>query len=137
MVCRHTAGDPSCTTRYPNRDDYTSSSTPAVNTPNPSEYKIKKFHRVGPHVVISAQYPSCRDCSYEGIKVLVFLDVTEVQIMTWRKIDPHFRDPSETGTDDMAPSPAARFPASEEGFDDAIAYAQSKCKKMRRKANEF
>ena len=46
--------------------------------------------------------------------------------MRWRKIDPHFTDPKTTRPPTEAPGPSARFPASEEGWADALAYAHSK-----------
>ena len=57
---------------------------------------------------------------------MVFLNVTEVQVLKWRRIDPHFRDPAATRKPSEAPPPAARFPATPEGWTDAVAYARSK-----------
>ena len=57
---------------------------------------------------------------------MVFLDVTELQALKWKKIDPHFRGPKPLATE--APSPAARFPGSAAGWSDAINYARSKIK---------
>ena len=116
MVCRHKAGDPECTSRsyYQSQD----------NSPKADQYEIVDIARVNNHVILKVLYPNCANCSYEGNKVMVFLNVTEVDILKWKKIDPHFRpnkpDPKE------APSPAARFPASKEGWQDAIDYAKSK-----------
>ena len=69
-------------------------------------------------MVLKVKYPSCKNCSYEGIKVMVFLDTTALDALRWKRIDPHFKD--------KAPSPAARFPASDEGWNDALAYAANK-----------
>jgi hypothetical protein len=71
-------------------------------------------------------YPNCSKCAYEGNKVMVFLNVNEVDVLRWRKIDPHFRDPKTSRSSKEAPPPAARFPASKEGWADALAYANSK-----------
>ncbi len=58
---------------------------------------------------------------------MVFLNVTEASALRWREINPHFRDPAVTSpVANVAPSPAARFPASEKGWQDAINYAKSK-----------
>lgn len=93
-------------------------------TPDNTQYEIVEIFRVGEHVVLKVLYPNCRKCSYEGNKIMVFLNVSEVQLVKWRVIDPHFRE--GTSSEREAPSPAARFPASAEGMEDALAYARSK-----------
>ena len=140
-ICRHGIGDPSCSSyqsRLDNvRSDYERYVAPS-NTPDPDKFSITRFERVGKHVVLQAKYESCAKCSYEGNKVMVFLDVTEVQLISWRKIDPHFRAQPRSGLTPMpwpkneAPSPAARFPATVEGWEDAVAYAQHKSKGVTR-----
>jgi len=57
---------------------------------------------------------------------MVFLNVPEMQALSWRKIDPHFRDPKRGPLKTEAPSPAARFPGSADGWQDALNYAKSK-----------
>jgi hypothetical protein len=94
---------------------------------NPSkvaDHVIEDVARVGPHLVLKVTYPSCPDCSYEGTKVMVFLDISELQALKWRTIDPHFREVKPGANE--APSPSARFPATPEGWEDALAYAQGK-----------
>ena len=107
MTCRHAPG-------YHDRD-YENHTPPAAavpETPKASDYEIVEVRRVAAHLVVKVLYPNCRKCSYEGNKVIVFLNVTEPDVLRWREIDPHFRDPSKhTGTR-TAPPPAARFPAS-------------------------
>lgn len=144
MICRHTKGDPSCSS-HPDHPDNPSNrryetSAPSVygspgfgyaaatvETPDSEKYTIERFERVGDHVVLDVLYPNCKKCAYEGHKVMVFLNVTEMQAMRWRIIDPHFRDAKKKlHSVAEAPSPAARFPASVEGWDDAIDYAQRK-----------
>ena len=117
MTCRHQPGDPTCSS---NRPSYYSGS----EIPDANRYEIKKVERVGPHLVLQVLYPNCARCSYEGLKTLVFLHVQEFQALQWRRIDPHFR-PNKSAAHE-APSPAARFPASEEGWSDALAYARTK-----------
>jgi len=92
------------------------------NTPDSYQFVIEKICRKGPHLVIQARYPNCAKCSYEGTKTMAFLNVTELDVIRWKKIDPHFSDPKEKRAVDEAPSPAARFPASEKGWCDAIQY---------------
>ena len=93
-------------------------------TPDNSHYEIVDAVAVGTHLVMRVKYQSCRDCAYEGIKVMVFLDTNSIDALKWRKIDPHFRTAS--GGTIAAPSPAARFPASPQGWMDALAYAKGK-----------
>lgn len=128
MTCRHKANDPACSS-YQDRQGYLQ--TPIrQETPDPTEYKIVEAAREGTNLILKVLYPNCEKCAFEGNKVLVFLNVTEVQALKWGRIDPHFRGPSRIRVDLEAPSPAARFPASEEGWKDAIAYARLKSGKM-------
>lgn len=119
MTCRHPEG-------YHDRDyeSQSYSSTPA--TPDSANFEIVEFARCGDHVVLKVKYPNCALCSYEGHKVLVILNVKEADLIRWRKIDPHFTVPTRSRSRDEAPSPCARFPASPEGWDDALAYARGK-----------
>lgn len=139
MTCRHSPGDPACgstvgglqwLTNERAREDYArhrAAERARKNEPRPEEAQIVDIVRVGPHLVIKALYPSCAKCAYEGCKVMVYLDVTEVDAIRWRSLDPHFRDPQDRAKrPDQAPSPAARFPASPEGWNDAIEYARRK-----------
>ncbi len=120
MVCRHSPGDPSCGA---NSRSYAS----APVTPDASVFEIVEAERVGLNLVLKVRYPNCRSCAFEGEKVMVFLDVPELAAMKWKKIDPHFRNPRGSLARE-APSPAARFPASPDGWSDALAYARGKSK---------
>jgi hypothetical protein len=151
MTCRHAPGDPACSSSpagqareaarrqaesQRNKDrtigDLKNTSDNLQAQLNQGRIdaenaEIVDMHRVGRHVAIKVQYPSCKKCSYEGFKVMVYLNVSEVQMIRWRVFDPHFQDPEtakQSATE--APSPAARFPASAEGWQDAIEYARSK-----------
>ena len=76
---------------------------------------------------MKVKYPNCAKCSFEGEKVMVFLNITEAEALRWRKIDPHFTDPAKYSPGSReAPGPAARFPASNDGWVDAMRYAESK-----------
>ena len=138
MTCRHSPGDPNCSS---NRS-YTHNEVDAEDaikrklesqgwgklpaTPDSENYEIITFQRLGLHLVLKVRYPNCSNCAYEGDKVMVFLNVEEKDAMMWRKIDPHFRDPSQTIDNKQSPSPAARFPASKAGWVDALEYARRK-----------
>lgn len=118
MICRHSPGDPDCGSYS---RSYASSS---ITTPDASNYSIEEVARCGNHLILKVKYPNCSNCAFEGTKVMVFLNVTELQALRWRKIDPHFR--GVKSIKDEAPSPAARFPASAEGWQDALDYAKNK-----------
>lgn len=138
MTCRHAKGDPACGStvggsqwreneRYHEesvRKTYEARIAALPQTPDSARYEIEQSHREGPHLVLKVRYPNCVKCSYEGVKVLVLLDVTEAAALRWRVIDPHFADPSKPRKPAEAPAPAARFPASEKGWADAIGYVR-------------
>ncbi len=137
MTCRHERGDRRCSSHPDNvarrQAEYQAEKERqadlAARTPDKARYEIEDSERVGPHLVLKVRYPNCTKCSFEGQKVMVFLDVTEAQVLRWKEIDPHFRDPTKQPARHEAPSPAARFPASPEGWQDALAYAFGKMKK--------
>jgi len=146
MICRHSNGDPGCTSGkadlepsgqwrgYQERviERYVDS-----EKPDSKNYDIEAVEKIGSHLVLKVSYPNCKKCAYEGNKVMVFLNTTELDVLRWKEIDPHFR-PQKVEMDPMnrmervvkdpkkAPSPAARFPASDEGWKDAIEYTRTK-----------
>ena len=140
MTCRHGPGDTNCSS-HPNNirareyQEEQRQKEDAVKkkreselysmTPDSEKYEIIDVVRVGPHLVMKVQYPNCIKCSFEGNKVMVFLNITEAQVLRWRRIDPHFRAPG-TETIRESPGPNARFPASKEGWNDALNYAKLK-----------
>ncbi len=151
MTCRHAAGDPSCSSSPEGRDraeaerySYEAEQREKARqvlvkkkekeeaelyakTPDKERYEIVGFTRIGRHLVLKVLYPNCVKCSYEGNKVMVFLNVTEEDVVRWRVIDPHFRERTpQQNAPREAPGPAARFPATTEGWQDAINYATNK-----------
>lgn len=147
MICRHSNGDPSCNSgkaeleptdgRWLGYRERVITQYVESQKPDSKNYDIQQMERVGPHLVLKVLYPNCSKCAYEGNKVMVFLNTTELDVLRWKEIDPHFR-PQKVEMDPMnrmervvkdpkkAPSPAARFPASDEGWKDAIEYAKTK-----------
>ena len=155
MTCRHRKGDPNCSSTpggYPEqerqaareRDSRRSADAKVAaaaaearvaellsRTPNPDDYEIVKHEPVGPHMVLLVQYSSCEKCSFDSRKIMVFLDVAATDVMYWRRIDPHFSesDPADRRTAPArrsAPAPRARYPADDQGWDDAVGFARSK-----------
>ena len=130
MTCRHKPGDPECTTQNPGAmqqraREFSRTWDPPV-TPDNERYDILRTEQVGPHLVAEVQYPNCSACAYEGRKVIVFADTDLHQAVRWKRVDPHFRAPSPHEDPKIAPSPAARFPATPEGWTDAVCYAKVK-----------
>tara|TARA_Y100000310_G_scaffold282353_1_gene303486 strand:+ start:1702 stop:2511 length:810 start_codon:yes stop_codon:yes gene_type:complete len=97
---------------------------PVPTTPDCENYQILETEQVGSTLVVRVKYPNCARCSYEGVKVMVFLDTSVDDAIKWTRIDPHFRDPASARRPTEAPGPEARFPASDRGWEDALAYAQ-------------
>lgn len=145
MTCRHQAGDPNCSS-HPNNVSqraYESAAEDRKRThaeherqlkelrgqipasPDSQNYSIEEVEQVNDHVVLKVKYPNCTRCAYEGNKVMVFLNTSLRDVIRWRRIDPHFRAPAQKSVIE-APSPAARFPGSPEGWQDALKYAGQK-----------
>ena len=126
MTCRHRADDPNCGSYEANVRAAKELIEKTSPTPDASKFEIEDVEQVGAHIVLKAKYPNCAKCQYEGNKVMVFLNCTLKDVLKWRMIDPHFR--SSKVVPKEAPSPAARFPASPDGWVDALTYAKGKVK---------
>lgn len=97
--------------------------TEPPETPDSHNYEIIGYQQVGTALVLKIQYPNCAKCSYEGIKICVYENTSVGDALLWRVIDPHFQDSKKPRSKREAPGPSARFPGSETGWADAIAYA--------------
>lgn len=98
----------------------------AARTPNPDQFEVDRIEEVGKCLVMRVIYPSCSKCAYEGAKVMVFEGPTVIDVVKWRRIDPHFRDTGVVASmkaTKEAPSPIARFPGNEDGWKAAVFYA--------------
>lgn len=144
MTCRHGPNDPNCSSSavgqeraYREREAERQAQHAKreaelkARTPDPDRFDIEEIEEVNGHLVLKVKYPNlarCADCSFEGAKVMVILNCTIKQAIKWRRIDPHFKD-LKAGVKlaaSQAPAPAARFPASADGWNDAISYARGK-----------
>ncbi|MBT7914341.1 hypothetical protein HN588_10575, partial [Candidatus Bathyarchaeota archaeon] len=94
-------------------------------SPDVKNYVIQDIEAVGNYLIIKVSYPNCSRCSYSGNKVLVVRATMKDAVM-WNEIDPHFKDPKTPKSRNQSPGPIARFPASPEGWQDALSYARSK-----------
>lgn len=138
MTCRHGPGDMNCSSHPSNverrvakaKDEEIAALKARIPaTPDSMNYEIVDAVQIAEHLVMRVKYPNCKNCSYEGVKVMVFLNATSFDALRWRVIDPHFRDPEVTRPSNHAPGPAARFPGSAEGWADAQVYAHGKTKR--------
>lgn len=128
MTCRHPPEDPNCThgAGFSVSDLYRERDRIRAETPDSTKFTILEFKQVANHLILRVQYPNCRKCSYEGVKILVYLHTNATDVIFWKEIDPHFADPKVKREKHQAPSPNARFPANEQGWLDALEYAGGK-----------
>lgn len=133
MICRHAPNDTSCSSHK----DYVSYDPPtppepkmtlkSTDSPDAYNFQVVDALEVGKHLVMKINYPNCKKCAYEGTKVMVFLHTKPLDALRWKRIDPHFRDNTTARLMTDSPGPDARFPASKQGWDDALQYAKNKC----------
>ena len=112
MTCRHSAGDPNCSSNNPYKY-----STPEPVTPDATKYDVLDVAEISDYLILKVKYPNCSRCAFEGTKIMVFEKMTVLKAFKWKKIDPHFRDPKKTHFNEReAPSPIARFPGNDIGW---------------------
>ncbi len=136
MTCRHGPYDPNCGSYNGNLEtlkaDYQKQIVSSI-TPDAERFSVEDVEEIGTFLVMKVRYPNCSSCSYEGVKVMVFSNANLKSAIKWKKIDPHFRDPDKNFDSKhgyaAAPGPIARFPASDQGWKDAIEYANSRTRK--------
>lgn len=87
--------------------------------PDPRNYKILHHYIQSPYLVLEIQYPDCKN--YEGRKILLYKDVTLIDLINQKDIDPHFSD------DKTKKYPIARFVPNDWGWRTAcnLAYTYS------------
>jgi hypothetical protein len=91
-----------------------------------TDYIVERADQVGEHLVMLVKYPHCEHREFDGVKTMVFLNVSAISALRWKSIDPHFRGPNANHPVIEAPSPAARFPGNRDGWADAVEYAKRK-----------
>jgi hypothetical protein len=104
---------------------FSDSKTVAPN-PDPKKYTIMAgTHFDGKRSIwmLEVSYAGCT--TLDGVKLLIYESEFDAFLAFLRKgeLDPHFLDPW-----DKRLSPIARFPATPEGVDDALAFAEWKSK---------
>lgn len=99
----------------------------AALTPDPTKWELVDFLESGSYFIAKVKFQTCEHAGYGGHKVLVFKATTKEAIL-WRHMDPHFVEKQKTplSSKNIAPVPIARFPASPEGWNDALAFVRVK-----------
>ena len=97
---------------------------PPPGNPDPNNYQLVKAEEKNGYLVVMIKYPDCTN--YEGNKILVFKDLTLLQLVNQKLIDPHFFPANK-----KFKSPVARFVPTDEGWNMALALTEvlSKAKK--------
>jgi len=75
--------------------------------PDPRNFKILSDTTRGRYLLIKIKYPDCTN--YEGVKLLIFKDVTLKELQKQKAIDPHFSNSKKYH------SPVARFEPTKQG----------------------
>lgn len=77
--------------------------------PDPNNWKILKAVEKGPYLLLMMEYPNCTN--YEGKKILVFENITLIDLVNQKQIDPHFFPANP-----KFKSPIARFEPTDKGW---------------------
>ncbi len=77
--------------------------------PDPNNWKFVKVEEHGKYLILMMEYPDCSN--YEGKKILVFENITLIQLVNQKLIDPHFFPATSNYK-----SPIARFEPTERGW---------------------
>jgi hypothetical protein len=85
--------------------------------PSPRLYEINHISVYGRYTIALIKYPNCTN--YEGVKILLYKDVSEDQLKSAGYLDPHFCESVEHL------KPMARFVPTIEGMSMAIELAQA------------
>lgn len=85
-----------------------------TGNPDPWSWTILRSVQIGTMLVVEIKYPNCTN--YEGKKILLYENITELGLRNQGKVDPHFF-PNDNRT--RYRSPFARFEPTERGWDAA------------------
>lgn len=87
-----------------------------TNNPDPSKYTILDHKQFGPFLALKVVYDNIKESRYERIKIMVLL-ATPIDLLKRKVLDPHFEKDGIV---------MARFQPTEEGWKDALQYADNK-----------
>lgn len=86
-----------------------------AKAPDPKNWKLLEYHKIGPYLIILINYPNCNN--FEGKKILVYENCTLDDLVKQKDIDPHFSN------DNTKFSPIARFKPNTDGIRNAVFFA--------------
>lgn len=92
------------------------SQPPPPPNPNPYRFQIQQAFVWNKHILVRVKYPDCT--TFEGEKLMLFLNTTLEQITKARFLDPHF-------SNGPGLHPAARFEPTDRGLDMAFELLRS------------
>lgn len=72
---------------------------------DPNNFKVIDYKQFNNYLYVEVQYPDCTN--FEGRKILVYRNMTVLQFMNLKTLDPHFQDGDG--------SPIARFAPTQHG----------------------
>lgn len=91
---------------------------PPPGNPDPGNYQLLRAEERHGYLLVMIKYPDCTN--YEGHKILLFAEMTLLQLVNQKLIDPHFF-PSGS----QVASPVARFVPTEQGWDMALRFIEA------------
>lgn len=84
--------------------------------PNPANFIITETYQIGNYLIAHINYPDATN--FEGNKILVYKNATEVQLTAQKEVDPHFCNEKHL-------SPIARFRPDKTGLATAKRFCAS------------
>ena len=84
--------------------------------PNPRNFQIQRIEKYKEFLITVVKYPDCTN--YEGVKIMVFKNVSEDQLKNAISLDPHFCD------NKLCISPIARFEPTQIGWNMAVSFVR-------------
>ena len=107
----------SCTVKVIHEHIHKNTQKPLFPNPDPNNYDIIYAKQIKNFLLIQIHYPDC--INYEGIKILIYKDITLSDLKKQDSIDPHF------SRNKRFKSPIARFVPSVEGLKMAISFCKN------------
>lgn len=84
--------------------------------PDPLNYTLIKSDDVNSYLIVMIKYHGCSN--YEGKKILVYKDISLIDLVNQKSIDPHFSNSKKFH------SPIARFVPTDDGYKMAIKFCE-------------
>lgn len=90
MGCFYTGSDE----KWYRDDKKQTNPTPIIPpNPNPLNYKIKSFKKIGNYLIVEVNYPNCT--TFEGNKILIYENISLDDLIRQMRIDPHISDKTD------------------------------------------